>query len=102
MSRKFPADFPKTQADWDKLISEAPGEDRPLTPEEEAKWDNAILSHSLEDLREQLAQRRTRGPGKKPAKVAVQLRLPPDVLARWKETGPGWQTRMADLLATVP
>ncbi|MCB5362673.1 BrnA antitoxin family protein [Pusillimonas sp. CC-YST705] len=26
--------------------------------------------------------------------VLVSLRIPPDVLARWKETGPGWQTRM--------
>ena len=25
------------------------------------------------------------------------LRLPPDMLARWKATGPGWQTRMAEL-----
>ncbi|GLK61361.1 BrnA antitoxin family protein [Azotobacter vinelandii] len=40
-----------------------------------------------------------RGPGRKPAKVAIQLRLPPDVLERWKATGPGWQTRMAEDLA---
>jgi len=26
--------------------------------------------------------------------VAVSLRIPPDVLERWKSTGPGWQTRM--------
>ncbi len=26
--------------------------------------------------------------------VAISLRLPPDVLERWKSTGPGWQTRM--------
>lgn len=26
--------------------------------------------------------------------VAVSLRIPPDVLDRWKKTGPGWQTRM--------
>ena len=25
----------------------------------------------------------------------ITLRLPADVLARWKATGPGWQTRMA-------
>ena len=28
----------------------------------------------------------------------LSLRLPPDVIASWKATGPGWQTRMADLL----
>jgi uncharacterized protein (DUF4415 family) len=68
-------------------------------PMKSGAWDNAIISHSLADLREQLAQRRTRGPGKKPARVAIQLRLPPDVLARWKSGGPGWQTRMAERLA---
>ena len=28
----------------------------------------------------------------------LSLRLPPQVIARWKATGPGWQTRMADVL----
>ena len=32
------------------------------------------------------------------SKVAISLRLQPDTLARWKATGPGWQTRMADVL----
>ena len=32
------------------------------------------------------------------ARTLISLRLPPDTLARWKATGPGWQTRMADLL----
>ncbi|MFT0546697.1 BrnA antitoxin family protein [Allopusillimonas ginsengisoli] len=31
-------------------------------------------------------------------KVAISLRLPPDVLARWKSTGAGWQTRMVEML----
>ncbi|KAA0910793.1 BrnA antitoxin family protein [Pusillimonas sp. ANT_WB101] len=31
-------------------------------------------------------------------KVAISLRLPPDVLARWKSTGAGWQTRMVAML----
>jgi uncharacterized protein (DUF4415 family) len=41
-----------------------------------------------------------RGPGKKPAKIAIQLRVPPDLLARWKASGPGWQSRMVDWLQT--
>ena len=32
-------------------------------------------------------------------KVAISLRLAPDVLAAWKSTGAGWQTRMAATLA---
>jgi uncharacterized protein (DUF4415 family) len=29
----------------------------------------------------------------------ITIRLPADVLARWKSTGPGWQTRMAERLS---
>lgn len=35
--------------------------------------------------------------------VSVSLRIPPDVLDRWKSTGPGWQTRMvASLKSHAP
>ncbi len=32
-------------------------------------------------------------------KVAISLRLAPQVLKFWKASGSGWQTRMAELLA---
>ncbi|MDP9087454.1 MAG: BrnA antitoxin family protein [Pseudomonadota bacterium] len=32
------------------------------------------------------------------ARTSISLRLPPETLARWKATGPGWQTRMAEAL----
>ena len=45
------------------------------------------------------AMLKPRGRPKSPdSKVAISLRLSPDTLARWKATGPGWQTRMADVL----
>lgn len=31
----------------------------------------------------------------------ISLRLPTDVIDRWRATGPGWQTRMAERLAKV-
>ena len=31
----------------------------------------------------------------------ISLRLPIEVLDRWKSTGPGWQTRMAERLSKV-
>jgi uncharacterized protein (DUF4415 family) len=31
----------------------------------------------------------------------ISLRLPADVIARWRATGPGWQTRMAERLRKV-
>ena len=32
----------------------------------------------------------------------ISLRLPVDVIERWKATGAGWQTRMAARLSKVP
>jgi uncharacterized protein (DUF4415 family) len=72
-------------------------EDSPRTTPDD--WADAFTSHGAAEMRQKLAERRTRGPGKKPARIAIQLRLPPDVLERWKATGPGWQTRMAERLA---
>ena len=31
----------------------------------------------------------------------LSIRLPIDVIDRWKATGPGWQTRMAERLGSV-
>lgn len=35
-------------------------------------------------------------------KQLISLRLPVDVIERWRATGPGWQTRMAERLAKLP
>ena len=32
----------------------------------------------------------------------ISLRLPAEVVRRWRDTGPGWQTRMAERLARGP
>jgi uncharacterized protein (DUF4415 family) len=40
--------------------------------------------------------RRTRGPGKRPNKVAVSIRLDPDVVDEYKQTGSLWQKRVND------
>jgi len=34
-------------------------------------------------------------------RLLISIRLPADVIARWKESGPGWQTRMAKRLSRV-
>ncbi len=31
----------------------------------------------------------------------ISIRLPADVIERWRSTGPGWQTRMAERLSKV-
>lgn len=40
-----------------------------------------------------------RGPGKRPAKVQLTLRVDPDVVAALKATGEGWMTRAAAVLS---
>ena len=43
-----------------------------------------------------------RGPQKAPRKVATSIRLDPDIVARFKADGPGWQSRInATLRAAV-
>jgi len=37
----------------------------------------------------------------KPPRQAISIRLPMDVIFRWRATGKGWQTRMAKQLAKV-
>lgn len=100
-SKPLPADFPQTAAEWQAVIDRSPGADRLPTAEERAAWAGAVMVRSggPEAVRAALKRRRgQRGPQKAPVKVATTLRLPADTLARWKQTGPGWQTRMAELL----
>ncbi len=67
-------------------------EDNPRTTE--ADWEDAIVSHSYPELQEKLAERRRRGPQKAPVKEQVAIRFSPEVLAYFRATGKGWQTRM--------
>lgn len=39
-----------------------------------------------------------RGPGKKAKKVLLSVRYSPEVVEYFKSTGPGWQTRMDEVL----
>ena len=34
-------------------------------------------------------------------KQLISLRLPADVIERWRATGPGWQTRIAERLSKI-
>tara|TARA_B100001971_G_C18139660_1_gene509660 strand:- start:439 stop:732 length:294 start_codon:yes stop_codon:yes gene_type:complete len=49
-----------------------------------------------------LAEKMRRNPGGRPKaaqpKVAVSLRLDPEIVERFKADGPGWQTRINDAL----
>ncbi|MGI4799986.1 MAG: BrnA antitoxin family protein [Janthinobacterium lividum] len=41
---------------------------------------------------------RRRGTQKAPTKEMISLRLDQDVLERWRATGPGWQSRVNEVL----
>ena len=74
-----------------------------------AKVDAHVIKASeyedLPELTEEMLARASRSKGGRPVSAnprkQVTIRLPADVLARWKATGPGWQTRMAERLSRV-
>lgn len=41
---------------------------------------------------------KTRGPQVAPKKVPVSIRLSPEVVERFKASGPGWQSRIDEIL----
>lgn len=40
-------------------------------------------------------------PRSEKSKKLISIRLPEDVIQKWRATGPGWQTRMAETLARL-
>ncbi len=59
----------------------------------------------LPELTEEMLARAKVNKGGRPLSPSprrlISLRLPADVIERWKATGPGWQTRMAERLSKV-
>ena len=60
----------------------------------------------LPELTQEMLERAVLKKGGRPRSTnprqLISLRLPPEVITRWKATGPGWQTRMAERLAKTP
>jgi uncharacterized protein (DUF4415 family) len=56
----------------------------------------------LPELTDEMLARGTVNKGGRPRaanpRKLISIRLPEDVIQRWRATGPGWQTRMADQL----
>jgi uncharacterized protein (DUF4415 family) len=76
----------------DEIICDA---DSPATTE--ADWADAFVCRGAEELHNE-AVRRTRGKNKSPTKEQVVIRYDADILAHFRATGKGWQTRMNDAL----
>jgi len=59
----------------------------------------------LPELTDEMFARGTVNRGGRPRsanpKKLISIRLTEDVIQRWRETGPGWQTRMAEKLSRL-
>lgn len=85
-------------------LTDAEGEVRELTAADMALFKPArdVLPPELyAGLLEMNRRAGIRGPQKAPVKQATTIRMDPDALARWRASGPGWQTRAAALLAAM-
>ena len=60
------------------------------------------LPEMTDELFAQTAFKKAGRPKSVNPRQMISLRLPPEVVARWKATGPGWQTRMAKRLEKTP
>lgn len=75
-----------------------------------ARVDTHVIQPSeydeLPELTEEMMARAMVNKGGRPklanTKKLISLRLPEEVINRWRATGPGWQTRMAERLVTPP
>jgi uncharacterized protein (DUF4415 family) len=76
------------KTDWERVRREANKD--PVAREQNLKIGKKIA---------ELEARKRGRPVEGEAKTAVSLRVPNSVLARWKATGPGWQTRMVERLS---
>ena len=69
---------------------------------------HAIQPDEYQDLPELTEEMLSRGkvnrggrPRTENPKRLISIRLPEDVIQKWRSTGPGWQTRMAEKRARV-
>ncbi|MCC8998490.1 MAG: BrnA antitoxin family protein, partial [Candidatus Contendobacter sp.] len=76
--------------------------DTPYDPNDpaavDAFWRNARVTPGGGVSATRSALHRARGPGLKPRKQTLTVRYSPEVVAYFKATGQGWQTRMDEAL----
>lgn len=57
--------------------------------------------HLLSTAKTNTSKRRLRGKQKAPTKVPLYIRIDPAALDAWRATGKGWQTRLAEAIAST-
>jgi uncharacterized protein (DUF4415 family) len=78
----------------------------PVFDDDNPEWTKADFARARPPAEvlppELLAQfKNTRGPQKSPTKVAVSIRLSPEVISHFKAKGPGWQSKIDDALRRI-
>ena len=91
MSANKPASVPKLGSDLKRL---------------DAHVIQADEYDELPELTDEMLARAKVNKGGRPrlpsTRKLISLRLPEEVINKWRATGPGWQTRMAERLQDVP
>ncbi len=90
-------------------MNESKNASRPTLKSDLQRSDDHVLQaaefEELPELTDDMLARATVRKGGRPhsanPRKLISLRLPEDVIARWKATGAGWQTRMAERLSQV-
>lgn len=96
MKNESTGNMPQTnQTDWSKVkrmtdSDIVPDADSPATTA--ADWAQAFTSHSAAELHQEAARRAN------PAKEQIAIPYDAEVLAYFRATGKGWQTRMNEAL----
>lgn len=88
---------PADQTDWPRVRKMQDADilhdaDSPRT--RVSDWEGAALKQGGVEV----GRARTRGPNRRPTKEQVAVRYSPEVLAAFRATGRGWQTRMNEAL----
>lgn len=74
-----------------------PIDDNPEWTEEDFR--NATPAYKMpKEMLKFFPNTKRRGPQKTPKKVAISIRLSPEVVEHFKEGGPGWQKRIDEAL----
>lgn len=92
------ASKPFTKAQMAAALENAPETTLTDNATAEADWAEAMVSKSYSELKQGLAKKRMGRPLADKPKVQVAIRFDQDILATFKATGKGWQTRLNDLL----
>lgn len=88
---------PANRTDWSRVRSMQDADirhDADSPPTKVSDWEGATLKQNGIEV----GRAKTRGPNRRPTKEQVAVRYSPDVLAAFRATGRGWQTRMDEAL----